>query len=119
MTQRQINTEVEAVAQIAPRLVIKLSWVCVGSLLLSSTNMPPTAMLISGGRGRKMANNNKNNNSQQKRRSSERQRIVKFIHVLGELVRRRLLVRESRLKYLSSRGVSQATVEAAASDSEQ
>ena len=65
-----------------------------------------------------MANNNKNNNSQQKRRSSERQRIVKFIHVLGELVRRRLLVRESRLKYLSSRGVNQATM-VVASDSKQ
>ena len=65
-----------------------------------------------------MANRSKNSSSQQKRRSSVRQRIVKFIHVLGELVRRRLLVRESRLKYLTSKGVSQVTG-AAASDSKQ
>ena len=88
-------------------------------------NNPPIE-LASGGRGRKVANSSKNSNSQQKRRSSERQRIVKFIHVLGELVRRRLvelvrrrpLVRESRLKYLTSKGVSQVTG-AAASDSKQ
>ena len=65
-----------------------------------------------------MANRSKNSSSQQKRRSSVRQRIVKFIHVLVELVRRRLLVRESRLKYLTSKGVSQVTG-AAASDSKQ
>ena len=65
-----------------------------------------------------MANSSKNSISQQKRRSSGRQRIVEFIHGLGELVRRRLLVRESRLKYLSRRGVSKATG-AVASDSKQ